>query len=215
MSERCTATHWFGTDRIGETQQCVVVGEHGRHEDAQGRWWETIATQPRPRPTNGPAIVDLVIEDLRGRDRLGVRKYGTRLQANNGRDALQDAYEEVLDLAQYMKQCIEEREHAHALLERALAAAERGSNWIGSTHIRVDDAEHKRVSDEIQAIVDAVRTDVARFGGPMTTDDDSRCAVCGWPLVMSLEDGCIRGNCSMRPRPERLYAPERAKKERP
>lgn len=44
--------------------------------------------------------------------------------------------------------------------------------------------------------------------------DDSRCAVCAWPLAASIEEGCTRGNCSHRPRPERLYAPERAAKER-
>lgn len=44
-------------------------------------------------------------------------------------------------------------------------------------------------------------------------DDESRCAVCGWPLKERVEDGCTRGNCSHRPRPERLYAPERAARE--
>jgi hypothetical protein len=28
-----------------------------------------------------------------------------------------------------------------------------------------------------------------------------RCPVCGWPLADRLEEGCIPGNCSMRPRP--------------
>lgn len=40
-------------------------------------------------------------------------------------------------------------------------------------------------------------------------DDRNRCAVCGWPLD---PDGkmCRVGSCSMRPLPERLYAPARA-----
>lgn len=41
-------------------------------------------------------------------------------------------------------------------------------------------------------------------------DDDSRCAVCAWPLAESAKEGCVRGNCSERPRPERLYSPTRA-----
>lgn len=45
------------------------------------------------------------------------------------------------------------------------------------------------------------------------SDDESRCAVCGWGLVESSDTGCTRGNCSHRPRPERLYSPERAKRE--
>jgi hypothetical protein len=27
------------------------------------------------------------------------------------------------------------------------------------------------------------------------------CPICGWPLMASMEDGCVPGNCSMRPRP--------------
>lgn len=44
-------------------------------------------------------------------------------------------------------------------------------------------------------------------------DDESRCAVCGWPLAESVVKGCVRGNCSQRPRPDNLYAPERAARE--
>lgn len=47
----------------------------------------------------------------------------------------------------------------------------------------------------------------------LRADIDDRCAVCGWTLATSAEAGCVRGNCSMRPRPERLYAPERAVRE--
>lgn len=54
-------------------------------------------------------------------------------------------------------------------------------------------------------------TDVAH--AKMVADIDSRCAVCGWPLAESADKGCTRGNCSMRPRPEKLYAPERAARE--
>lgn len=54
-------------------------------------------------------IWDLVIDDMRERDRKGRISYGTPLLVNNGRDALQDAYEEALDLCAYLKQAIEER----------------------------------------------------------------------------------------------------------
>lgn len=65
--------------------------------------------QPAPVPNDRPAVWDLVIEDMRARDALGRARYGTRLQAGNGRDALRDAYEEALDLAVYLRQAIEER----------------------------------------------------------------------------------------------------------
>lgn len=50
----------------------------------------------------------LVVADARSRDEMGMRKYGTRLQSHNGRDPLKDAYEEALDLAVYLRNCIEE-----------------------------------------------------------------------------------------------------------
>jgi hypothetical protein len=43
---------------------------------------------------------------------MGRRKYGTALEANNGRDALMDAYQEALDLAMYLRQAIAERDGA-------------------------------------------------------------------------------------------------------
>lgn len=53
-----------------------------------------------------------VIEDLRRREQKGIETYGTTLQTHNGRNALQDAYEEVLDLAQYLKQHLMEQDTA-------------------------------------------------------------------------------------------------------
>lgn len=47
---------------------------------------------------------DLVIDDLFKRKVIGLESYGTPLQVGNGRDAAQDALEEVLDLAVYLKQ---------------------------------------------------------------------------------------------------------------
>lgn len=64
--------------------------------------------EPTPKPNNSPSIHDLVIEDMKSRKEMGLNKYKTILQANNGRNALKDAYEEVLDLAMYLKQKLEE-----------------------------------------------------------------------------------------------------------
>lgn len=65
--------------------------------------------EPEPTPTAGIPIWDLVIGDMRARDHAGRAKYRTPLQANNGRDALVDAYQEALDLVVYLRQAIEER----------------------------------------------------------------------------------------------------------
>ncbi len=64
---------------------------------------------PPPTPNNSRPIWELVIADMHARDATGRQRYGTPLQANNGRDALQDAYEEALDLAVYLRQAIAER----------------------------------------------------------------------------------------------------------
>lgn len=65
--------------------------------------------QAMPVKNDQPAIQDLVIQDIEARKLVGLRKYGTLLQAGNGRDALQDAYEEALDLCQYLRQALAER----------------------------------------------------------------------------------------------------------
>ena len=68
-----------------------------------------IVKQPQPAGT-GADIADLVKTDIERRAQLGARRYGERLKSHNGRDALIDAYKEVLDLAMYLRQEIEERE---------------------------------------------------------------------------------------------------------
>jgi hypothetical protein len=56
------------------------------------------------------SIFTLVHADLDARDRLGWRQHAKPLLANNGRDALREAYEEALDLAVYLRMAIAERE---------------------------------------------------------------------------------------------------------
>jgi len=56
-------------------------------------------------------IAKMVQEDIEARAQLGEKKYGGRLQVgsrNNITSPLQNAYEEVLDLAMYLKQELEE-----------------------------------------------------------------------------------------------------------
>ena len=54
-------------------------------------------------------ITDLVIEDLLERAEIGRKKYGKALLANDGRDSMQDLYEELLDAAHYIRKLMEER----------------------------------------------------------------------------------------------------------
>jgi hypothetical protein len=81
--------------------------------------------EPEPVKNNGPSMHDLLVEDIKNthpnnktaglvitdvldRKDFGLLKYGTPLQANNGRNPLRDAYEEILDCLVYIKQALEE-----------------------------------------------------------------------------------------------------------
>jgi hypothetical protein len=74
--------------------------------------------EDQPAPTgDGTPVWDLVIRDMRERDDLGRSRYGTPLRTWNGRDALVDAYQEILDLAVYVRQEIEERKKMDEICE--------------------------------------------------------------------------------------------------
>lgn len=67
--------------------------------------------KPQSQPVGeGVVIWPLVVADMMERDRVGTVKYGTPLRADNGRDALVDAYQEALDLVVYLRQAIYERD---------------------------------------------------------------------------------------------------------
>lgn len=78
----------------------------------------TLASKPQPAPTrderSSAAVLPDVLaalhpeskvrDDLKARAAEGENKYGTPLFTHNGRDALVDAYQEILDAMQYLKQ---------------------------------------------------------------------------------------------------------------
>lgn len=73
--------------------------------DENKRWGE-----PPPVANEKPIIHKLVMDDVQSRLNFGTKKYGTGLQPFNGRDSLKDAYEEALDLCNYLRQCMYERD---------------------------------------------------------------------------------------------------------
>lgn len=74
-------------------------------------------SQPPPKHNASTPIVELVIADLQARAEKGQAKYGTKLQAGNGRDGLVDLYEELADALLYCRQEIEDKKALKARLE--------------------------------------------------------------------------------------------------
>lgn len=93
---------------------------NGAHPDEIGRLQRELADvagyrlrehdQQLPTAGDGPVIHELVVADVMNRLAIGVKRYGQPLRAHNGRSFLRDAYEEVLDLAAYLRGAIEEEE---------------------------------------------------------------------------------------------------------
>jgi|LGVE01.1.fsa_nt_gb hypothetical protein len=110
------------------------------------------AATPQPMPTVGKQdVLPEVIADLQARTAVGVVKYGTPLQSHNGRDCLTDAYQEALDLAQYLKQ---------ALLERDNPAPEY--NWP-----EVKFARSNSLAEQLAHILSEV-DEITELGPPIT-----------------------------------------------
>lgn len=81
--------------------------------------------EPNPQHNDHPAVWPMVIADMQERHRIGIEKYGTPLQSFNGRRALVDLYQELLDAVVYAKQELLERDRLREEVERLRSYA----NW--------------------------------------------------------------------------------------
>ena len=81
--------------------------------------------QAPPTQGTGPDCWELVLADMAERRQVGIAKYGTALQPDNGRDALVDAYQEALDLCVYLRAAIEQRRAAEARVKELEAELQR------------------------------------------------------------------------------------------
>lgn len=94
--------------------------EKEKSDRPKGQRDPALCAQPQP-VSDMFDLWPLVIKDMEDRDRLGRARYGIPLRPQNGRDALVDAYQEVLDLSVYLRQEIEERR----ILDEAIEAARK------------------------------------------------------------------------------------------
>ena len=79
--------------------------------------------QPAPRPGGAPVTPvarKWFIDTLGSQVDKGEAKYGVRLHSHNGRDALQDAMDELVDGVQYLAHARMERDELHDAIRRWL-----------------------------------------------------------------------------------------------
>lgn len=69
-----------------------------------------LTPEPGPEPNEEPGVWGLVVNDMCKRDKQGRLRYGMPLQPHNGRDALVDLYQELLDAVVYLRQFLYERD---------------------------------------------------------------------------------------------------------
>jgi hypothetical protein len=120
-------------------------------------------------------VQDQVIQDLHDRKNVGLNSYGTLLYPFNGRNALVDLYEELLDACCYVKQFLIEYDE---LQVRLTAAEERGDDRFALTAELVEanrdlGAEVVDLRARLSALTDAI-------GDP---DELRRCAL---PLAITV-----------------------------
>jgi hypothetical protein len=59
---------------------------------------------PNPEANKGQDVQSMVIADIEARRQVGIERYGQALHTFNGRNALLDLYEELIDATMYVKQ---------------------------------------------------------------------------------------------------------------
>jgi hypothetical protein len=126
-----------------------------------------IVDQPAPTTNERPSIQSLVRQDLEERERVGIQRYGTPLQAHNGRDALVDAYQEALDLACYVRQAIEERSGGPTMLVLAEVVSERQAQLVRWGEVNFPDGTGRRPGKAISPIA-RLATEIAAREGAVT-----------------------------------------------
>lgn len=102
----------------------------------------THQEQPLPVVNDQEFVHDRVAAALLARKEIGIERYGTGLQPYNGRFALRDAYEEILDLTVYFQQHIDEQTPAAAVANTAWHAVMNQKRTRGvAPELRAEDVE--------------------------------------------------------------------------
>jgi hypothetical protein len=102
-------THYVGDGCLPPHDGELRAGREGDQrmpiENSRPRIHDSVSADLGHYGMSGTALVQA---DLLDRQRVGIKRYGTALQAFNGRNALQDLYDEILDGCVYARQALEE-----------------------------------------------------------------------------------------------------------
>jgi hypothetical protein len=79
-----------------------------------------INGEPKPVPNNLQSMHDRVSADLQSRKEYGLKKYDSLLQPFNGRNFLQDIYEEMQDGIVYISGALAEQQAVEIYLKKIL-----------------------------------------------------------------------------------------------
>lgn len=102
-----------------------------------------VKDQPPPKPGEGD-MWQLVIDDMKERRQTGIERYGTPLQAFNGRSSLVDWYQELLDAAVYARQRMVEEAALMESLQDAQTHADMAEAYYKTleAHLREHGCQH-------------------------------------------------------------------------
>ncbi len=132
------------------------------------------ASKKEPMPCgNGDSVLDSVLDDFKKRSLVGTEKYGTELKTFNGRNSLNDAYQEACDLVMYLRQHMLETHTAMPLNDYQSLAQEtavypgKGENLNYPIH---------GLNGEAGEVADKFKKIIRDKGGIMSSDDSESIA---------------------------------------
>ena len=111
-----------GFPSLPERERRLQEQREGRREVREEALKQRPGDQVLPTVNDAEDIQSQVIRDIEVRREVGISRYGTALQPFNGRDTLQDAYEEAMDLTVYLKSLLVMKDALREQLVHSVAA---------------------------------------------------------------------------------------------
>lgn len=106
LNDTTIVSYYSTAGKLETPTWCPILDSQGKQRDDR-----PLSELDEPAPTGNGNIVGVeLIRDIITRINLGRNRYGTFLKTNNGRNALEDAKQELIDLLMYLKQAEMEKD---------------------------------------------------------------------------------------------------------